>query len=673
MSGHAEGLNPQQRSAVLTSEGPLLVLAGAGSGKTRVITAKIAHLIESEGLPARSIIAVTFTNKAAREMEGRVRERLEDRSARGLTVSTFHRLGMKILQREITRLGYREPFSIFDTEDQIGLVRGLMQETGNFGATQPDEVRARISDWKNDLVGPAAALEQAANDHDLRAARVYARYQESLHAHNAVDFDDLIGLPVRLFEEHPDVGDRWRERCRHLLVDEFQDINGAQYALMRKLVGDAGSVTVVGDDDQSIYAWRGASPELLHHLQADYPALQVVKLEQNYRCSGRILNAANRLIANNPHLFEKRLWSDRGGGEAIQVLEAKDAEHEAERVISALLRHRFQNATRYGDYAMLYRSNHQSRELERALRDQGIPYQLYGGMSFFDRAEVRDVVAYFRLLANPDDDIAFLRAVNTPRRGVGAESLERLAGLATEAGISLCAAAGDTELRDQLPKRAATGLAEFAGLIETYGARCDNEDPGRAACDLVEEIGYKDFIAERAESDKGAERRAGNVDNLLNWLTRFHEENEGAEDDPMGAFVRRLTLLSALDRQEEAEEADGVHLMTLHTAKGLEFPYVFLVGMEEEILPHRNSLEADTVEEERRLAYVGLTRAQYGLTLSWARSRRRYGETLECEPSRFLDELPEEELSWDRLEAEDPEQSQALGAASLDQMRNLLN
>ena len=668
-----QGLNPQQRSAVLTTTGPLLVLAGAGSGKTRVITAKIAHLIENEDLPARSIIAVTFTNKAAREMESRVRERLDGGTARGLTVSTFHRLGMKILQREIGRIGFREPFSIFDTEDQIGLVRGLMQETGSFGATQPDEVRTRISDWKNALVSPEAALEQAASDSDLRAARVYVRYQESLHAHNAVDFDDLIGLPVKLFEEHPDVADRWRERCRHLLVDEFQDINGAQYALMRKLAGEDGHFTVVGDDDQSIYAWRGASPELLHHLQDDYPALQVVKLEQNYRCSGRILNAANQLIGNNPHLFEKRLWSDRGGGEAIQVLEAKDAEHEAERVISALLRHRFQNASRYGDYAILYRSNHQSRELERALRDQGIPYELYGGMSFFDRAEVRDLVAYFRLLANPDDDMAFLRAVNTPRRGVGAESLERLAGLAAGAGVSLCAAAGDPAMREQLPKRAAAGLAEFAALVETYGARCDDGDPAAAVAELVEEIAYRDFVAERAESDKGVERRVGNVDNLLNWLGRFLEENEVAEEDPMGAFVRRLTLLSALDRQEEAEEADGVHLMTLHTAKGLEFPYVFLVGMEEEILPHRNSLEADSLEEERRLAYVGLTRAQYGLTLSYARSRRRYGETLECEPSRFLEELPADELSWQRLEAEDPEQSQALGAASLDQMRNLLN
>jgi ATP-dependent DNA helicase Rep len=668
-----QGLNPQQRSAVTTTDGPLLVLAGAGSGKTRVITTKIAHLIEDVGLRPQGIIAVTFTNKAAREMAERVKGELASGSARGLTVSTFHRLGLKILRRDIERLGYREPFSLFDAEDQVGLVRGLMQESGGFGAVQPEEVRGRISGWKGDLVSPQEAVDRADDEAALAAARVYGRYQEALHAHNAADFDDLINLPVRLFQEHPEVAEHWQARCRHLLVDEFQDINGAQYALMRHLAGDDGALTAVGDDDQSIYAWRGADPQLLEYLKRDYPRLQVVKLEQNYRCSGRILNAANHLIAHNPHLFEKRLWSDRGGGEAINVVEAKDAEHEAERIVASLLRHRFQAATRYGDYAILYRSNHQSREFERALRDQGIPYQLYGGMSFFDRAEIRDLVAYLRLLANPDDDIAFLRAVNTPRRGVGAESLERLSQAAAQAGVSLHAAAEDAAIREGLPKRAGEGLREFAELIANYAARCGSGDPAGGVAELIEEIGYRDFITERAESDKGAERRAANVDNLLNWLANFDAEQvEDGTDDPLAAFVRRLTLLSALDRQDEEEEFDGVHLLTLHAAKGLEFPYVYLVGMEEEILPHRNSLEADTVEEERRLAYVGLTRAQYGLTLSWARSRRRYGETLECEPSRFLDELPEAELTWHRLDAEDPEKSAELGAASLDQMRNLL-
>ena len=630
------------------------------------------YLIEEVGLPPRGIVAVTFTNKAAREMSQRAREGLSG-SGRGLIVSTFHRLGLRILRRDIHRLGYREPFSLFDSEDQTGLVRGLMQEAGGFGATTAEEVRARISGWKGDRTGPAAALEAADDEETARAARVYARYQEGLHAHNAVDFDDLIDLPVRLLEEHPEVTDHWRHRVRHLLVDEFQDINGAQYALMRALVGDDGDLTVVGDDDQSIYSWRGACPELLEDLRRDYPGLRVVKLEQNYRCSGRILNAANHLIGHNPHLFEKRLWSDRGGGEAIQVMEARDAVHEAERVISALLRHRFQSATRYGDYAILYRSNHQSRELEKALRDQGIPYEVHGGMSFFDRAEIRDLVAYLRLLANPDDDMAFLRAVSAPRRGVGAESLERLSRAAAGAGVSLSAAAADPDLRAELPKRAATGLAELADLLAAYGERCDGDDPVAAVRDLVEEIGYRDFVAERAESDKGIERRVGNVDNLLNWLEGFGEET-GEDEDLLGAFVRRLTLLSALDRQEEAEAADGVHLMTLHSAKGLEFPYVFLVGLEEEILPHRNSLEAGSVEEERRLAYVGLTRAMYGLTLSWARRRRRYGETIECEPSRFLEELPAEELSWHPLDEEgDPDRSRELGEASLDHMRQLLN
>ena len=669
-----QGLNPQQRSAVTTTDGPLLVLAGAGSGKTRVITTKIAHLIEDLGLRPKDIIAVTFTNKAAREMAERVKGSLSQGSARGLTLSTFHRLGLKILRRDIQRLGYREPFSLFDVDDQVGLVRGLMQESGGFGAVQPEEVRGRISGWKGDLVAPQEALEQADDEAALAAARIYGRYQEALHAHNAADFDDLINLPVRLFREHPEVAERWQARCKHLLVDEFQDIIGDQYALMPHLVWDDGALTAVGDDDQSIYAWRGADPQLLEYLKRDYPHLQVVKLEQNYRCSGRILNAANHLIAHNPHLFEKRLWSDRGGGETIHVVEAKDAEHEAERVVASLLRHRFQNASHYGDYAILYRSNHQARQFERALRDQGIPYQLYGGMSFFDRTEIRDLVAYLRLLANPDDDMAFLRAVNTPRRGVGAESLERLSQAAGEAGISLHAAASDAGIREGLPKRAAEGLSEFAALVEHYVARCSGGDPAGGVAELVEEIGYRDFVTERADSDKDAERRGGNVDNLLNWLASFDAEqvDEGT-DDPLAAFVRRLTLLSALDRQDEEEAFDGVHLLTLHAAKGLEFPYVYLVGMEEEILPHRNSLESDTLEEERRLAYVGLTRAQYGLTLSWAQRRRRYGETLECEPSRFLDELPEAELTWHRLDSEDPEKSAELGAASLNHMRQMLD
>jgi ATP-dependent DNA helicase Rep len=667
-----QGLNPEQRQAVTTTRGPLLVLAGAGSGKTRVITTKIAHLIEDTGLPAKRIVAVTFTNKAAREMHERVKGELSGSSARGLTVTTFHRLGVRLLKEEIGHLGYRRPFSIFDAEDAAGVVRGLMQEAGGFGAEQPQEVAGRISDWKSRLVTPRQALEEAGDESTHRAARLFARYQDTLKAHNAVDFDDLINLPVRILQDFDEVRSRWRERVRHLLVDEYQDINAAQYELVRQLVPPEGNLTVVGDDDQSIYSWRGASPEHLDHLRHDYPDLQVVKLERNYRCSSRILNAANELIANNPHVFEKRLWSDRGAGERIKVLEATDAEHETERVVSALLRHRFQNRTGFGDYAVLYRGNHQARLFEKAFQAHGIPYQVYGGPSFFDRGEIRDLAAYLRLVANPDDDVAFLRAVNTPRRGVGAESLERLAKAAGERGESLFDAARGT-LPEGLSKRAAQGLAEFAGLIGDFQERAHGDAPVTALRELVEAIEYRDFLYEKAESEKAAERRVGNIDNLLNWFERFTDEQELEGGDALEGFVQRLTLVSALDRQEQAEVGDQVHMMTLHGAKGLEFPYVFLVGMEEEILPHRNSIETDQVEEERRLCYVGLTRAHYGLTLSWARRRTRYGETLECEPSRFLEELPADELEHHPADPGEQSKDTEFAQASLAHLRELLN
>ncbi|MGB5834091.1 MAG: UvrD-helicase domain-containing protein, partial [Thiohalocapsa sp.] len=414
-----KGLNPRQSEAVRHVGGPLLVIAGAGSGKTRVITRKIAYLIGERGLPARSICALTFTNKAAREMKERVGELIKGRAGHGLTVSTFHTFGLNLLRRETDAAGLRRGFSLFDPQDGETLIKEHLRDTGLAEATSPGAVLSRISHWKNDLVDPAQAASHARDEFDADLARLYLDYERSLHACNAVDFDDLINVPVRLLRAHSNIRENWQQRIRHLLVDEYQDTNGAQYELVRLLVGPRGAYTVVGDDDQSIYAWRGARPENLARLREDYPTLKVVTLEQNYRSSARILKLANGLIAHNPHLFDKRLWCELGPGDPARVLICRDEAHEAERVAGELLHGQVTKGRKYGDCAILYRGNHQARPFEKALRAMNVPYFLSGGTSFFSRTEVKDVMAYLRLLANPDDDAAFLRVVNVPRREIG--------------------------------------------------------------------------------------------------------------------------------------------------------------------------------------------------------------------------------------------------------------
>ena len=411
-------LNPRQREAVRHLDGPLLVLAGAGSGKTRVITAKIAHLIEHGGVAARHITAVTFTNKAAREMKGRVGKLLDAEAGRGLSISTFHTLGLNILRRELKAAGLRAGFSIFDEQDVEQLLRELAKKNEADKDTL-QRARWQISAWKNDLIDPDTALSNATDDFGGFYAALYGAYQRALRVYNAVDFDDLILLPVSLLRTEPALRERWQNRIRYLLVDEYQDTNGAQYELVKLLVGVRGALTVVGDDDQSIYAWRGARPENLARLRDDFPRLHVIKLEQNYRSTGRILRAANTLIANNEHVFEKRLWSELGPGELLRVVNCRDEEDEAERVISEIIQQRFNSGAPYSSFAILYRGNHQARPFEKALRTQNIPYFISGGTSFFSRSEVKDVMAYLRLIVNPDDDSAFLRIVNTPRREIG--------------------------------------------------------------------------------------------------------------------------------------------------------------------------------------------------------------------------------------------------------------
>ncbi len=714
------GLNPRQAEAVAHIGGPLLVIAGAGSGKTRVITRKIAHLVCAHGVPASAIVALTFTNKAAREMKARVGALLKGQSGRGLKVSTFHTFGLNLLRREADAAGLRPGFSLFDPEDAATVLKEHLREHALADAISPAAALGQISRWKNDLVTPARAASTADDDFEAVLAELYAHYEQSLRAYNACDFDDLITRPVRLLRDDPDARERWQNRIRHLLVDEYQDTNGAQYELVRLLVGPRGAFTVVGDDDQSIYAWRGARPDNLARLRDHYPTLKVVMLEQNYRSSGRILKLANGLIGHNPHLFDKRLWCDLGPGEPARVLVCRDEAHEAERVAAEIQHTHLTKDRPYGSIAILYRSNHQARPFEQALRSLGVPYFLSGGTSFFARAEVKDVMAYLRLLANPADDAAFLRVVNVPRREIGPTTLQRLAAFAAEGDEPLAVACADPRLAAQMPARQANRLKELAEILAEHrseAARGFGQHTGaeRAASPvtpvraLLERIDYPGWCRDNAPSRAAAERRMDNVTALLDWLERLHRESvadaanqatnagKAPAPNPAGAslpdLVAKLTLLDVLERQDETEGGDRVHLMTLHAAKGLEFPHVYLVGMEEALLPHRSSLEAAVadaptthahgdpaagldaeavgLQEERRLCYVGITRAQQSLTFTRARRRRRFGETVTCEPSRFLAELPSAELhqpdSRQRTEAE----ARAHGSAQIAALKGL--
>lgn len=664
-------MNPPQREAVRYLDGPLLVLAGAGSGKTRVITEKIAYLLGACGMQPAHVCAITFTNKAAREMKERVGKLLQGKESRGLRVSTFHTLGLDIIRREGKHLGYKPSFSIFDATDSANLIKELLRKE-NVNEELLKELHQQISRWKNAFTTPEQAVTLASSDGEMRAARIYGEYNRHLKAYNALDFDDLIMLPVLLFMQQPEVLERWQNRTRHLLVDEYQDTNATQYQLVKLLVGARGALTVVGDDDQSIYAWRGAQPENLALLNQDFPNLKVIKLEQNYRSTGRILKAANQLIANNPHVFDKKLWSELGYGDPIRIVSCADEEDEAAKVVGQIIAHKFKHRTEHRDYAILYRGNHQSRLFEKALREQRIPYTLSGGTSFFAHTEVKDVLAYLKLLVNPDDDTAFLRAVNTPRREIGPSTLEKLGAYAGSRGVSLFTACFELGLKQQLSGRAYERVEQFAHWLVDIGDRARRGDPIEAIRDLVREIDYDTYLKDTSNDIKAAERRMGNVYELLDWIQRLADNEEGNEAD-ITLLVNKICLLDMLDRNDEENDSDNVRLMTLHAAKGLEFPHVFLVGMEEELLPHRNSIELETIEEERRLAYVGITRAQRTLTLTVAARRRRGGELVRCEPSRFLQELPAEDLEWEGAGVElAPEVRQERGRAQLANLKGML-
>lgn len=669
-------LNPRQMEAVEYVSGPCLVLAGAGSGKTRVITTKIAHLIKQCGYQARHICAVTFTNKAAKEMKVRVGQTLDRKLLRGLMVSTFHSLGLDIIRREHQILKLKANFTLFDDQDQMALLKELTETELQGDKEQLSQLLSAISNWKNDLVLPGAALARARDAEEQKLALLYERYQRQMTAYNALDFDDLILMPTLLLKTNETVRQRWQSKIRYLLVDEYQDTNTSQYELVKQLVGERARFTVVGDDDQSIYSWRGARPQNLVLLQQDFPSLRVVKLEQNYRSKGRILKCANILIANNPHVFDKQLFSELDYGEPVRVLYAKNEEHEAERVAAEIMGHRFMNRTRWGDYAILYRGNHQSRLLEKVLMQNRIPYRISGGTSFFARSEIKDIMAYLRLLVNPDDDNAFLRVVNLPKREIGPATLEKLGHYANERAKSLFAASFELGLEQHLAGRGLMALRHFCDWLVRLGDNASRGNALEAVRDLIRDIHYEEWLYETSPSPRAAEMRMQNVSTLYRWIGDMLEGDAKADEPPMTLpeVVGRLTLRDMMERNEEEGELDQVQLMTLHASKGLEFPYVFLIGMEEGLLPHQSSIDEDNVDEERRLAYVGITRAQTELAFILCKERRQFGESVRPEPSRFLLELPQHDLHWEgserKVTAEERQHKGQQGIANLRAMFN---
>lgn len=655
-------LNPRQREAVLYLDGPCLVLAGAGSGKTRVITQKIAYLLRECSYPARQVVALTFTNKAAREMNERVRSLVNPQWLRGLTVGTFHSLGLRFLREEYATAGLKQGFSILDAHDAQALVQELLATTDR---ARLRAVQQAISLWKNALLDPDGAARAARDANEAEAARVYHSYQATLKAYQSVDFDDLIRLPAQLLAADSPLRTRWQSRVQYLLVDEYQDTNVCQYQMVRLLCGDRAMLTAVGDDDQAIYAWRGATSENLGQLARDYPQLRLIKLEQNYRSVQRILHAANQVISHNPKTFEKTLWSELGLGDPIRVTPMDSDLVEAESIAMRLSAARFERQAQWKDFAVLYRGNHQSRVMEQALRTLRIPYTVSGGQSFFDKAEVRDVLAWLRLIANEDEDPAFIRAATTPRRGIGQGTLQALGAEAARRNVSLFTVASEATETILPAARQRQAVQDFVALIRNFQVRAQsrgtsagtNEETSngetsngetsdgaaRVLDDLLTAVDYERHLYDLLD-DRQAQSRWTNVLELLDWLKR----KAGEEDMTLLELVQHVALVTMLERSED-DEPDAVKLSTLHASKGLEFPYVYLIGVEEGLLPHRGgtdegddgeaAAQVRRIEEERRLMYVGITRAQRTLQVSWCRKRRRGRDDIACEPSRFIAEM----------------------------------
>ena len=638
-------LNPPQQQAVNHTVGPLLILAGAGSGKTQVITTRIVHLLKDQRVPAANILAVTFTNKAAREMKERVAA-MAGSLAEGMVISTFHSLGVRILRRDIRALGFKPNFSIYSTSDQAGVLRQAMRELDlDPKQCDPDAILWRISSLKNRLMGPADFKPANEDRLDLATAAVYPRYQELLKGFNAIDFDDIIMLSVRLLQSNKAILDHWQERFRYIMVDEYQDTNASQYLLISLLAKRHGNLCVVGDDDQSIYGWRGAEVKNILTFEHDYPGCKVIKLEQNYRSSGSILEAANSVIRNNPVRTDKALWTASGQGREIDLIVAANEEEEAAKVVEAMMLEQFRDKLLWSDFAVLYRSNSQSRAFEERLRLERIPYVVVGGQQFYERKEVKDAVAYLRVIDNPSDEASLLRIINFPRRGIGDTTLVRLNQWSLEHDVPLFEALGRVaeipEISESAKKAVTAFHAMIKGVMDGFNSRSRLGEQVNA---LFNRLRIEDELFRTLNDAAQARKRIENIEQVVNSLAAFEER----EAHPtLSAFLERISLLDEDKSDDDKEHGhNAVTLMSLHSSKGLEFDHVWLVGLEEDLLPHKRSIEEDpTCAEERRLCYVGITRARRHLTISRCLARRKYGTVEERLPSRFLAEIPEHLLN----------------------------
>lgn len=635
-------LNPEQEQAVRTTEGPLLILAGAGTGKTRVITMRVAFLI-SQGVDPGHILAVTFTNKAADEMRERLAKMIDPSQAKKVTMSTFHALCVRILRQDIEKLGWKKNFSIYDEGDQMGLIKKIITRTAaKDEKLDPNVAKNLISKAKNN-----GWRESSPGDEKSLAGAVFARYQAELKTLNAVDFDDLLLLAVKVLSEHADVRDRWHRRFRYLMVDEFQDTNRLQLELVSMLAKPSGenagkrpNVAVVGDDDQSIYGWRGAEVSNILEFEAHFPEPVVVKLEQNYRSTNAILNTANHLIKNNPRRRPKKLWSSAGDGDKVRIVGMSDDRQEAEFIANEISQRSVTEGANHEDFAILFRMNAQSRLIETNLRQLNIPYRIIGGKSFFDRREVKDLLAYANCLVNTDDDVSLLRIINTPARGISANTVESATNFSTQHKCSVFEALRNEEFRSTLLKRTVESIDRFTELLDGFETKLNTPLADHAAVlrELIKDTGYLEDLRRTCKTPQEALSRETNIQDMM----KSFEDYQGRSSEGLRGFLDEMSLRQEREEDDDDAKGSGVTLITLHAAKGLEYPHVYLIGLEEGLLPHDRSKVEGTVDEERRLLYVGITRARRTLAMSWCRHRIKYGSPMPCTPSSFIKELPPE-------------------------------
>lgn len=662
-----QGLNEPQREAVRHMEGPLLILAGAGTGKTRVIITRIAHLI-AQGVPSEQILAVTFTNKAAKEMRERVGGQISKDNAREVTISTFHSLCVRILRRDIDRLGYKRNFSIYAAADQLGLVRKLIvQQGGREAGLEAKNALAMIGQAKNRGLPPSAIADDF-------AAEVAQCYDDELKTLNAVDFDDLLRLTVTLLERNKDVREHWQDRFRYVMVDEFQDTNGLQMSLLKNLAGPEQNVCVVGDDDQSIYGWRGADISNILEFERYFPNPRIVKLEENYRCTTPVLGLANSIIRHNLNRREKTLWCSKESDRLVRLMGMPSAEEEAEFIVGEMTTLRQEDQRPWEDFAVLFRMNSQSRLLEQAMRAARIPYRVVGGQSFFDRREIRDLLSYLTVLLHPDDDVNLLRIINNPPRGLGQLAVSAATDFSRERDMSVWRALKDPEFLATRTAKGREAFAAFATLLQGYQevAQTPSADYATMTRRLLEEIGYIDYLRRTCKTAEEANKREEGLAEFLDSISE-HRARTGRSEKGLQHFLDEVMLSSDREDEDDLEKKSGVCLITMHAAKGLEFPHVYLVGLEEGILPHSRSLEEGSRDEERRLLYVGITRARERLTISYCTSRVRYGEPSPCQPSSFIKEMDKsfvEEICFEDL-ANEPASDEA-AANYFEQLKAML-